>query len=128
MSKFDKLYEDYPELFEQKSWDKTKTCMNWGVECGEGWYNILDDLCKKLCKYPIQFAQVKEKFGALRIYHVVADDVTDEENVDIDGLISDAENLSCDTCENCGEPGYMRSGGWMATRCDPCEEKKCQKQ
>ena len=128
MSKYEKLIEDYPKLFEQTSWDRSKSCMYYGVECGEGWYAILDDLCKKLCKYPIQFAQVKEKFGALRVYHTTVGEVTDEEDEALDKLISDAESLSCETCESCGDPGIVRRGGWIVTCCEPCWEKRCQKQ
>ncbi len=62
-----------------------------------------------------QVAQVKEKFGLLRIYI----DNTDEY---IDGLVSMAESISAITCEDCGLPGEMRDGGWLRTLCNSCDE------
>lgn len=64
--------------------------------------------------YPKAF-QVKEKFGGLRFYMTCG---TDE----IYDLISKAEALSCKTCEECGEPGEERSGGWIHTLCNNCHE------
>ena len=32
--------------------------------------------------------------------------------------IDDAEDLSCKTCEDCGQPGKSRQGGWIKTLCD----------
>lgn len=39
------LYKKYPKIFRQKDDDMTSTCMCWGFECGNGWYNIIDTLC-----------------------------------------------------------------------------------
>jgi hypothetical protein len=60
---------------------------------------------------PVQFEQVKEKFGALRIYHQGGDDT-------VDCLIGMAENLSQTVCEECGAPGQIRRGAWVRTLCD----------
>ena len=40
----DKLFEKYPKLYRQKDLDKTQTAMCWGMSCGSGWYNIIDNL------------------------------------------------------------------------------------
>jgi hypothetical protein len=42
----------------------------------------------------------------------------------IQKLIDEAEALSAKTCEWCGDAGEARSGGWILTLCDSCEEKK----
>ena len=39
------LYEKYPKIFRQKDLPMNQTCMCWGIEVGEGWYNIIDTLC-----------------------------------------------------------------------------------
>lgn len=39
------LYEKYPKIFGQKDGDPAHTAMCWGISCGDGWYNILDNLC-----------------------------------------------------------------------------------
>jgi len=41
----EKLCADYPKLFVDRHGDMRTTCMVWGFECGDGWYNIIDQLC-----------------------------------------------------------------------------------
>ena len=41
----DELYKKYPKIFGQKDLDMTQTAMCWGIDCGDGWYNIIDTLC-----------------------------------------------------------------------------------
>jgi hypothetical protein len=43
-----KLYEKYPKIFEQKDLPMTQTAMCWGISCGDGWYNIIDNLCNEI--------------------------------------------------------------------------------
>lgn len=43
-----KLYEKYPKIFGQKDLPMTQTAMCWGISCGDGWYNIIDNLCGHL--------------------------------------------------------------------------------
>ena len=40
-----KLFEKYPKIFGQKDLPMTQTAMCWGIDCGDGWYNIIDTLC-----------------------------------------------------------------------------------
>ena len=44
----DRLYEKYPKIFGQKDLPMTETAMCWGISCGDGWYNIIDNLCAHL--------------------------------------------------------------------------------
>lgn len=93
-----------------------------GLECGAGWYDLLDDLCTKIEKelkkikndkeeYPFQIDQVKEKFGTLRFYVSSATDRIYE-------FIDEAENKSETTCEVCGEPGKtLCIRRWLTTLC-----------
>lgn len=70
-----KLYEKYPKIFRQKDDDMKQTCMCWGMECCDGWYDIIDELCANLqfntdnnVHPQVEFVQVKEKYGRLTIY------------------------------------------------------------
>lgn len=116
-----KLVEKYPKLFKDYGGDMKVTCMAWGCEHDDGWYNILEDLCEKLSHYQdITFAQIKEKFGVLTVY---LNSIRDEDYDEVMGLLIRAEEKSSETCEICGAPGELRGGGWLRTLCDECEEK-----
>ena len=179
-----KLYEKYPKLFTQKSWSTRDSCMPFGIETGNGWYNIIDNACriiqwhitqsrkeramalahnrrlqkaidgntKDLERFydklytdktqiaervqeeverknfrkvketipQIQFTQIKEKFGTLRMYTNGYDDY-------IDGVVALAEMMSSVTCEVCGVPGRQTSGGWVRTLCVRCAKQSGEK-
>jgi hypothetical protein len=116
------LVKKYPSLFRDYGGDMMKTCMAWGCECGDGWFKILDNLCENLSKYPdVVLAQVKEKFGTLRVYI----DCSDENYNEVQKLIDTAETLSGETCEICGSPAKLDSDSyWWTTICDECKSKK----
>jgi len=40
-----KLCETYPKLFVNRNAPMQETCMCWGIATGDGWYNIIDQLC-----------------------------------------------------------------------------------
>lgn len=40
-----KLFKRYPRLFAERFKPMTETCMCWGCDVGDGWYNLLDSLC-----------------------------------------------------------------------------------
>lgn len=58
-----------------------------------------------------RFAQIKEKFGTLRMYYSGGDERTD-------AITSFAELMSATTCEVCGNRGSTRRTGWHKTVCD----------
>lgn len=117
-----KLVEKYPKLYTQYGGSIYETCMGWGMTCGDGWFNIIKDLSEKLSKFEgVEAAQVKEKFGGLRFY---VDGTTTENYKEVHKIISEAERKSFETCENCGEPGKQRGGGWIRTLCDKCEKEQ----
>lgn len=137
-----KLFEKYPDLFSNKDKDIMTSCMAWGIECGNGWFDILSSLCwmikqheenkrawKKYLQdneserlnevteyFPIKFDQIKEKFGGLRIYFSGGDEY-------VEGLIAMAESISYKLCEVCGDRGSPNDGGWISTLCDNCRNK-----
>ena len=112
-NKITDLIAKYPKIFPG----------NFYFECGDGWYDLIDDLCYKLQAYVDDFdsvdqvvaGQVKEKFGGLRFYldHGGDDCVYD--------LIRNAEHKSHSICEECGSPGKVKNlGRWMVCRCSDC--------
>jgi hypothetical protein len=40
----DLLCKKYPKMMINRNLHMTETCMCWGFECGDGWFNILDQL------------------------------------------------------------------------------------
>lgn len=79
-----KLYKFFPKIFIQKDLDKMQTCMCWGIECPDEWYDVLYNLCEVIQnhvdatkKRQIEAVQVKEKFGSLCFYTNYADPYVD---------------------------------------------------
>lgn len=116
------LCKKFPNLYRNRCGKMTETCMCWGFECGDGWFQLIYDLSEKLeagiLKLPEedrQFccaSQVKEKYGTLRFYMHSS---TDE----MDKFITEAEHNSAEICEVCGAPGKLRAKyGWFYTSCE----------
>jgi hypothetical protein len=114
---YDTIIAKYPKLFRQKDLPMNKTCMCWGICCGIGWYDLIDEVCQKLSEHPIEFTQVKEKWGGLRMYYQSIDgaDVNWEA---VELIISQAEMRSVETCDQCGDPGTIGGKGWISCRCE----------
>ncbi|RLD64344.1 MAG: hypothetical protein DRJ01_01115 [Bacteroidetes bacterium] len=96
----------------------TESLMAFGFECGDGWFDIIWDLCEKiepLVDEEFNVFQVKEKFGGLRFYVDGSSDIVYD-------LITEAEDKAEVTCEVCGKPGKSRGGGWIRTLCDECNK------
>ncbi len=146
-----KLYTKYPKLFREKDLPASESCMYWGITCGDGWYNIIEEACEKLQKLSddtnsqIVFTQIKEKFGLLRIY--ISIDELKETRIDImtnhgvlvnsleqpsggvweaaHNITNEAEEKSIKTCEVCGELGSPCSNrGWILTLCETHRKQK----
>jgi len=126
------LCEKYPKMMINRNKPMQETCMCWGFECGDGWFNILDQLMGNIQHHidwknrteevvpQVTLDQVKEKFGTLRFYYTGGD-------ASIDGMVRMAESMSGCTCEGCGNVGERKGGGWVHTYCEPCEEKRTEK-
>lgn len=70
-----KLYKFFPKIFIQKDLPKEESCMCWGIECPDEWYQPIHNLCEFIQNYvdthkvnQIEAVQVKEKFGKLCFY------------------------------------------------------------
>lgn len=98
--------------------DIRHTLIPFGIECGDGWFGIIWDLCEAVEREVktkniegFEVVQVKEKFGGLRFY-------CDNSTHEILELVRIAEEKSYKTCEVCGKPGKVRNNGWISTLCD----------
>ncbi len=117
-------------------------------EHGKGWKNILEVLFDQIQRFEavmffnkqyrtendendwssietteqpytkIIFAQIKEKFGGIRIYYDGGDHQT------VRNLVREAENIADITCESCGSADFVKkhnNRGWIYTSCDNCK-------
>ena len=44
----EQLVLKYPKIFKDRHADMKSTCMCWGFECGDGWYMLLNLLCRDI--------------------------------------------------------------------------------
>jgi hypothetical protein len=132
-----KLVTTFPELYWQRFLPMNQTCLCWGFDCGDGWFDIIWELSEKISPLVKTFnaemqkewdalsdeenkldpeppifgvVQVKEKFGGLRYY-------TNYYTKEIQDIIDEYENKSYDVCEVCGQPGEIRNLPWIRTLC-----------
>lgn len=133
------IFKKFPKIFKQRKLPMTQTCMCWGLECSDGWYNLIVLLCKHLQfmtdrnKYPqVEAIQVKEKFGTLRFYHTFADSKKKypaEKYEYMRGMIDFAEYLSGSICEQCGSmDNVSQTEGWIITLCGKCMKERNEKE
>ena len=47
----DKLVKKYPKIFKDRYGDMKFTAMVWGLECEDGWFWIIDNLCSCIQSY-----------------------------------------------------------------------------
>jgi hypothetical protein len=131
------LVEKYPKIFVNVGSTPRQSPMAFGIETGDGWYNIIDKLCGNIQNHidytnsqresllksnphnlpipdeieQVTADQIKEKFSTLRFYYSGGD-------TKIDGMVRMAESMSAVTCEKCGNVGKTRGKGWIYTACD----------
>ena len=132
------LTKKYPKILKDMYKAPEETCMAFGIECGDGWYDLIENLLKDLQwntdknNYPQVIAlQIKEKYGSLRFYFTT-EETENSKKVDadrkqynigkIDGMIQFAETMSNIICEKCGNKGENKnwSTGWFSSMCESC--------
>lgn len=104
--------------------EKHRDTLQCTIECGEGWWPIIDKMCDeaKALDIGVAFVQIKEKFGELRAY-VTHDQVDAQTLCKLNDVTDRAEHASLETCEYCGAPGSLRNIGWMKTLCEACSKR-----
>jgi hypothetical protein len=92
---------------------KAESPRKWDIEQAKEMFEDIEPQCNTAppaCRQVV-VSQVKEKFGTLRFYYHGGDKV-------VDGMVRMAESMSAVTCEECGNSGERRGGGWIITLCD----------
>ena len=106
--------------------------MNEYYECGDGWIPLIEEAKTIIAKYnqklkeedldaePLEFIQIKEKWGGLRIYlNYYVQEIADQ--------IYELESKSLNICEHCGTNKNVKrdwTHGWIMTLCDKCREEE----
>lgn len=139
-----KLDENFPFMKKERTLSEQKNENNYisdlyhGLSCGDGWYNLVHDLCTEIMEaykeagreIDIEIYQIKEKFGTLRFYYgfksqprriqgfdfigiqgVGGVRITPRENgfeKKISDIVRKYEKMSAEVCEICGKPGRLR--------------------
>lgn len=136
MNKLANLKKIYPEFFKD----------NFYFKCDNRWYELVNLVCKCFQNYKeyfniLQFAQIKEKFGLLRIYFERKPIGKQYQNIiQIQNFINSIEEMSSIVCEKCGQIKTDKRdvcikilrGFYKKTLCDKClnkfnkkEKQKC---
>lgn len=115
----EEIFRKYPDLTRERLLPPSQSCLYFGIETGDGWFNLIERLCSSIENHmkqnsscaPVTITQIKEKFGGLRFYYYGGDEY-------VAGLVAMAECLSYKTCEVCGSPGKTNSNGWISVTCE----------
>lgn len=58
-----KIFNKYPKIFKDSTKSPQETCMCWGLEVGDGWYELIDVLCEALTYTFTTSVRVDEEDG-----------------------------------------------------------------
>ncbi len=144
------LMDKYPLLYADRHESMQRTAMCWGLEVGQGWLPLIDELSAKLEKVIEKFIQDNPNLPCAQCVEL-KDNHKNEDHVyqsshprasqvkekygtlrfyisgctdEIDALISDAERRSAKICEECNSPGQQYGGGWVTTLCEECAKSR----
>jgi hypothetical protein len=118
-----KLVREFPYFFRDYRGDMRTTCMAWGMEHGNGWFDVFYKLNVDIAAHleflkltyqevpEFYWSQVKEKYGTACWYYQGGDQI-------ISDLVSNAEDKTHKICEQCGKAGQLRGNGWYYTACE----------
>jgi hypothetical protein len=133
-----KLKNKYPEILKDMYSDPMYSCMAFGIETDDGFYNLIDNLLSNIQNYCISISsekrkisviaeQIKSKYATLRFYFRMKClnssnpndlcEVSDEEFKAICDMIAYSKHMSETTCEKCGNVGRTYTIGWHKTLC-----------
>lgn len=123
-----KILEEYP-FMKYRELDEYDEEEGDGVyfPFGYGWVKLIYKMCKELAPVlgedKIEWLQIKEKYGGMRLYCGAC-------RGEVYDIIDKYEEMSERVCERCGKKGIAREGlGWIVTLCGSCykealEERK----
>ena len=104
----DEIPAGWRKAFCPKMWDELKEILEK--------HNYLDEF---------RFIQIKEKWGALRIYNY---GVPTEAYDEIEEWKAKYENLSEEVCIRCGKPSKYMTLGWYTFICEDCAKRSAKDQ
>jgi len=87
----------------------------------DGWRDLLERACARIRAAvrthggSLRVTEISEKYGTLRLCWEGS--LSPDAAVSVEEAVDLAEARSATTCEVCGEPGALRAGDWLATRC-----------
>ncbi len=140
----DRIGTDFPNfrVYVKEDQDKTGLWYPFPRECCDGWYYLLYDMAREIdaiyreagLEPEMEPAQIKEKYGLLRVY--MDPDGRYDDWAELTDTLKAAlraarrraydtldryEDMSEHVCEVCGAPGEYRSDlGWIRSLCDRC--------
>lgn len=149
----EQIYAIDPVFFRQKDLDMTQTCMCWGIECGDGWFEPIKKfvecvaLLNKMCQpfgVAIVADQIKSKWADFTCYWNIVpldeDSNSSNENdrqIDciyhlMDAAVAQCEDECSHTCELCGkhsifEDEVFACGSWLTVKCLDCAQERQRK-
>lgn len=113
----DKLFKKYKFL--EKSAEAGTMFSACGIECGDGWFDLIDHLFAEMEEISLEIliTQMKSKFASLDLNFNCGTDL--EKFISLSVIVDEYTEKSKWICENCGKPGSLRSiRGWLKTLCD----------
>ena len=152
MNKLDKLKERDPLIFPKP--EESQPFNDWGFECGEGWYDILDAAFNTIyssyamAKRSYEYSIKKDTDESITSKYKTAlekakDDLPVIEqckskfgtlrlycrntNDRSSAAIDMAEHLSGLVCERCGNKSTVTTQGWRTNLCQPCVDVRDEK-
>ena len=88
------LCAKYPLIFKDRNADMRTTAMCWGLDCGDGWYNIIDVLCGNLCSEWLgaksRYNFIKDRVGE-KMYGNASGDIITQGEIDLRKQIMEEE-------------------------------------
>jgi len=119
--------EGKDEILMSQLTEEQKTIQPWyaiafGLECGDGWFNLIDEMLGKIESVDkdkiADIDQLKEKSGELVLY---LKNSTDE----MENIIREYAKKSIHVCELCGKPGELCvANKWYQTVCPEHREQE----
>jgi hypothetical protein len=101
------LYDEFPELYAGRAKSAAVSSMCRGIQCGDGWFDLLHQLSMQLSAYArdhsdfhLEAVEVKGKAGNLRFELAYGNEWTE-------ACIAAAHNRARETCELTGKRGAL---------------------
>ena len=147
------IFESCPLLYSDRNKSINESAIAWGIQCADGWFDLILELSVKLERLVISFIDENKNTipcmwcggkeqdkhincGPNKRFeprHPKADCVKEKfaslrmclsyETDEMANLISEYEDRSQTICEDCGKTGSVKGKAWLRTQCDSCESK-----